>query len=1041
MSAALTCRTCGGVPREGARFCDACGAPVTSTHPPAEYKQVTVLFADVVRSMDIAAAEGPERLRELMADLLDRSTTVVKRYGGTLSQFTGDGIMAVFGAPITLEDHAFRACMAALDIQTEAGSTLALRIGLNSGQVIAGEIGSNTPSYTTIGEQVGMAQRMESVAPTGGVMLSESTAHLVENAVTLGESELVHIKGVSDAVRARRLLTIGEPRFSRRNDAALVGRTWELNTVTGILDEVINGTGYIVGVMGPSGIGKSRLIRETAAIATARGVEVFSVHCESHTGDVSFYAVARLLRAALGIDGMDATKSRMRVRERFADAAGEDLVLLDDLLGIRDTELDLPEIAADARRRRLTALVNAATLASNEPGVYVIEDVHWIDEASESLLADFLAVIPRTRLLTLISYRPEYQGALSRVSSAQTIALQPLSEAHASALTTELLGTDPSVTAVGATITERASGNPFFVEEMVRDLAERNVLEGQPGAYVLRREISDDDVPATLQATIGARIDRLDAAAKRTLNAAAVIGSRFDTTLLSTLVDDADIAPLIAAELIEQVRFGSRAEYAFRQPLIRAVAHESQLRSDRARLHRRVAQTIEAHGAADENASLIAEHLEAAGDLRAAFKWHMRAGDWSNIRDNNAALTSWRRARDVADRLPTDDPDRPTMRIAPRTLLCATAMRTRGSGADTGYDELRELCVAAGDQVSLAIATAGHVLELYFRARHAEASKAATELDQLLEAIGNPTLTLALAAAAMSVKQQTLEMTEVLRLAERSVDLAEGDATRGKMMTGSPLTLAVAFRGMARCFLGIAGWRDDFVQAAELAQQAEPITRAAAMYFTYIVAIMNGVLTPDAALLHEAEEVRRVAVQSGEDVAVAQGDQYAGIILLRLGGSSRAKGVQLTEKVRGMTLQGRYNMAVLPLIELQFAEEKTKVGDYVGAIAQSRPAVNEFFGMGDMVSGGYATNVFVEALVRSGSATDVLEAKAAVDRLASLPVEPTIVVHKLWLLRAQTLLARAEGDQAKYRELRDSYRKMATDLGFEGHMTWAEAML
>jgi class 3 adenylate cyclase len=197
MTAVVTCRTCGAEPRAGARFCDACGAPIAST-PPAEYKQVTVLFADVVRSMDIAAAKGPERLREIMADLLDRSTAVVKRYGGTLSQFTGDGIMAVFGAPITLEDHAFRACMAALDIQKEVGATLKLRIGLNSGQVIAGEIGSSTVNYTTIGEQVGMAQRMESVAPPGGVMLSESTAHLVEDSVGLGERELVRVKGTDD---------------------------------------------------------------------------------------------------------------------------------------------------------------------------------------------------------------------------------------------------------------------------------------------------------------------------------------------------------------------------------------------------------------------------------------------------------------------------------------------------------------------------------------------------------------------------------------------------------------------------------------------------------------------------------------------------------------------------------------------------------------------------------------------------------------------------------------------------------------------------
>ena len=244
MTAAVTCRTCGGAPRAGARFCDACGAPIAASKPSAEYKQVTVLFADVVRSMDIAAAEGSERLREIMAELLDRSTAVVKRYGGTLSQFTGDGIMAVFGAPVTLEDHAFRACMAALGIQKEVETTLKLRIGLNSSQVIAGEIGSSTGGYTTIGEQVGMAQRMESVASPGDVMLSESTARLVENTVVLGEPEQVHIKNVDTPVRARRLLALGEHQPSHRSESKLVGRTWELNTVTGIL-EAINGAGCV----------------------------------------------------------------------------------------------------------------------------------------------------------------------------------------------------------------------------------------------------------------------------------------------------------------------------------------------------------------------------------------------------------------------------------------------------------------------------------------------------------------------------------------------------------------------------------------------------------------------------------------------------------------------------------------------------------------------------------------------------------------------------------------------------------------------------
>jgi adenylate cyclase len=329
-----------------------------------------VLFADVVHSMDIAASVGAERLREIMAELVDRSTAVVRRYSGSVDRFTGDGIMAVFGAPMALEDHAFRACLAALEIQVQTaklaaevkgcdGIDLKLRIGLNSGQVIVGEIGSSTTSYTAIGEQVGMAQRMESVAPPGGVMLSEPTARLVENIVVLDEPELVHIKGVHTAVPARRLLSIGEHQPRRRSESALVGRTGELNTVGAILKEVIGGTGCVVNMTGPAGIGKSRLVRETAAIAASCGVPVFTAYCESHTRDVQFHVVARLLRAGMGISDLDGGAARTPVHDRLPDADGEDMLLLEDLLGIADTTVARPDIAPEARRRRAVTLFSS----------------------------------------------------------------------------------------------------------------------------------------------------------------------------------------------------------------------------------------------------------------------------------------------------------------------------------------------------------------------------------------------------------------------------------------------------------------------------------------------------------------------------------------------------------------------------------------------------------------------------------------------------------------------------------------------------------
>ena len=505
---------------------------------------MTVLFADVVHSMDIAAAVGAERLREIMADLADRCAAVVQRYGGTVNQFTGDGIMAVFGAPIALEDHAVRACLAALGIQDEAkrlavevqdrdGIDLRLRVGLNSGQVIAGEIGSSAWGYTAVGEQVGLAQRMESVAPPGGVMLSASTARLVDGGAALGEPELVRIKGAED-----RWPPIGC--WVLENGITLSGVLSRLWSVGGGRCRPLRACWTVPSTA--TARWSASLVHLASARAVwcarsrrSRGVVAWtcSPRSASHTPAKSRSMPSRGCCARrFGVEGLDGQSARDRAHDRVPEADPEDLALFDDLLGIADPDVSLAAIDPDARRRRLTALVNAASLARESPVVYVVEDAHWIDEVSESMLAEFFSVIPQTPALMLFSYRPEYDGALTRMHGAQTIALASLRDSEIAALITELLGTDPSVRALGQTIADRAGGNPFFAEEIVRDLAERGVLRGDRGGYVSTADVGEVRVPATLQATIAARIDRLDPAAKRTLSAAAVIGSKFSRDLL-----------------------------------------------------------------------------------------------------------------------------------------------------------------------------------------------------------------------------------------------------------------------------------------------------------------------------------------------------------------------------------------------------------------------------------------------------------------------------------------------------------------------------
>ncbi|OMC00780.1 cyclase [Mycobacterium sp. NS-7484] len=1054
MTATATCRACGTQPRAGARYCDACGAPVTPA-PGAEYKQVTVLFADVVRSMDIASALGAERLREIMSDLFNRSAAVVRRYGGTVDKFTGDGIMAIFGAPVALEDHAFRACLAALEIHQQTaqlaiavkaqdGLDLRLRAGLSSGQVITGEVGTDTMSYTAIGEHVGMAQRMESVAPPGGVMLTESTAHLVEGSMRLGDPEMVQVKGADQPIRARRLLEMNTTHnLLNAGGSTLVGRGWELSAVEGILERSIDGHGSIILLAGGPGLGKSRLVSELAAKAVARGVPVHSTFCESHTSEIPFHAIAGLLRAGFGVADLDRQAARAKLRAQVPDDDPQNLMLLDDLLGIADPDVVLPTIDPDARRRRLTTLVNAASLARTTPAVYVVEDAHWIDGVSESMLYDFLSVTPRTPSLVAITYRPEYHGALTRVHGAQTIVLAPLDDSETSTLISELLGTGDGVAALAATITRRAAGNPYFALEIVRDLAERGLIRGEPGAYVLCDRQERVSVPATLHATIAARIDRLDPAAKRTLSAAAVIGTRFNAGLLACLDTEPTFEELIEADLIDQVQYTPHAEYAFSHPMVRTVAYESQLKSDRTELHRRLAEAIVTRepALADENAALIAEHLEAAGDLHAAYDWHMRAGAWAHSRDVAAAQVCWDRARQVADRLPADDPDRPAMRIAPRTLVCGNGFRSEVSISGARFEELRELCEAAGDKASLAIGMAGLTGELMLHGRVRDASQQVSEHMTLIESIGDPALTVGLSVSPISLKIESGEMGEVLRWSQMAIELADGDPTMGNFIVGSPLAVAFAGRSIAKWALGLDGWRADRDHALAMARNTDKFTYALVITWTYFTTVSSGVLLASDEALADIDGALQTTEGAGDEIALGLARVTMGYALLnRDSPADRERGLTILGQARQMCLSGRFYLSELVGIDVYTARERARRGDRTGAIRVLRQAIDDVFHSGQLAYNILATGILAEALLDRGVVGDVAEAEAAIARLAAVPAEDGLVLRDITLLRVRALIAHAKGEDVSYRALRDEYRQLATRLGFEGHMALAAAL-
>ena len=1049
----LICGACGAQSSPTGKYCSECGGRLGRSADSAEYKQVTVLFADVVHSMDIAALLGAERLREIIAELADMCARVVKRFGGTVGSFTGDGIMAVFGAPVALEDHAVRACLAALAIQEDArpiavaahqqhNIDLKLRVGLNSGEVIVGDIGSGSFGYTAVGEHVGMAQRMESVAPPGGVMLSQPTARLVESKFVLSTEEFVRIKGSPRAVPAHQLMAASADHLVARRPARLVGRDNEIRTISTVLESAFAGIGSVVTVSGPLGVGKTRLVRETISAAQDRGFEVYSTYCESHTRDISFHAFSRLARTLFAIGGLSPQDARVQLRAAMPPSDAENLLLLDELLGIRDCEVPLPDISPDARRRRLIELISKVSLARPKPALYVIEDAHWIDRVSESMLTELAATLARMRATILITYRPEYQGALSRFTGARTIELVPLSDSYIAELLRELLGVDSSVGRLSTLVIDRAAGIPFCAEEIVRDLAERGEIEGDPGAYICFREISDVHVPATLQAAIGDRIDRLSPSAKKTLNAAAVIGARFRWALLTRLVDRADLTPLVEAELVDQISYKSDAEYAFRHPLTHKVAYESQLRSARADLHRRAAEMMQQMdtAATSEGAAIVATQYESAGELPEAYEWFMRAATGYGPRDVRAARRSWEQAARVADQMPTDHPDHLAMRIAPRALLCGSTFHVGGTPESTGFDELREIAAAAGDTKSLAVGMAGYLNTLTFNSRHREAVETAAEFATLVESIGEPELTVGLLYGAAQAHFEAGEAGESLRLAQRIIDQADNDPAMGNFVLASPLCWATTLRGASAMLMGRPGWRTDLERGIAMARSFNATTRILAQVYKLAGAIPNAAVVATAEDIALTSESLVIARQSGDNTAVAFSHMNRAMALLHSSEGDPRAGLEELAVAREIIVEEKLTMTLRRLTDLEFARAKLRSGDLEVAVALARQVLDEQFATGEKIYRGPATTVLCDALFRRGTKHDVEEVQEAIARLAAVATEPGFVLHELPLLRLRAILARNRGDERRYKQFLTRFRKTALAADFEGYSAQAEAM-
>jgi hypothetical protein len=375
-------------------------------------------------------------------------------------------------------------------------------------------------------------------------------------------------------------------------------------------------------------------------------------------------------------------------------------------------------------------------------------------------------------------------------------------------------------------------------------------------------------------------------------------------------------------------------------------------------------------------------------------------------------------------------------------MLCGIAFRVHVSVAGARFDELRELCAAAGDKASLAIGMAGLVIDHVFQDRLRQASRLASEAWALIESVGDPALTVGLSFAPIYAKMESAEWCDVLVWSQRVIDLADGDPSQGNFIIGCPLAVAFTNRAMSRYCLGHPGWRDDQRHALAMARSADPMSYALVVTYVYILGIPGGVLMPDDSAVRESEDALQNAERSGDDHAVTLARMTLGLALLhRPKASERERGLMLLGEVSEAFLRPGHYLCELPIINVYLARERARRGDRDKAIPLMRAAVDHLFREGRLVAWGVpATGALVETLIDRGADADVVEARSAIERLAVAPADEGLVIREVWLLRLRALLARAQGDDAAHAHLRDQYRDMAKRLGFEGHIAWAEAM-
>jgi class 3 adenylate cyclase len=587
-----------------------------------ERKQVTVLFADLKDSTELIRGLDPEAAQQLLDPAIHCMMDAVHRFEGTVNQVLGDGIMALFGAPIAHEDHALRACYAALAMQaamrayTEEvrhtrGLELRMRVGLNAGEVVVRAIGNDLHmDYSAVGETTHLAARMEQLATPGSTRLTAATLRLVEGLVQVTALGRVPVKGLVEPVEVFEL--VGASTMRRRLQAAaargltpFVGRQQELEALHQALERAQTGHGQVIALVGEAGVGKSRLVYECVHSHRTNGWRVLESTSVSYGKATPYFPVIDLLKRYCHVDDGDDTRTiRAKVTGQVLTLDGTLQDTVPALLLLLDALPDdnpLRHLEPSQRRQRALDACKRVLLreSQEQPLLLVFEDLHWIDAETQALLDSLVESLPTVRLLLLVNYRPEYRHSWGSKTYYTQVRLDPLPLGSAEALLQGLLGEDPSLAPLQRLLIERTEGNPFFLEESVRTLVEMGVLVGTPGVYRLGHPLQGMPVPATVQAVLAARIDRLPLEDKHLLQTAAVIGTDVPFSLLWAIADVSEavlhrsLAHLQAAEFLYETRLFPEREYTFKHALTHEVAYNSLLLERRRVLHARIVKALE----------------------------------------------------------------------------------------------------------------------------------------------------------------------------------------------------------------------------------------------------------------------------------------------------------------------------------------------------------------------------------------------------------------------------------------------------------------